>query len=276
MLLVGVILPPDTRANQPAASAVAAGTLYSVTDEDNIIEQSDGASWVPYSPTGTGDGTVTTSGSPSNGNLAKFTGATEISNTDLTGDVTTSGTVATTIASNAVTTSKINDAAVTYAKIQDVSATDKLLGRSTAGAGDVEEITCTSFARSVLDDTTAANARSTLGVAIIAMSVSFPSTMAGDGLTYDIFKASSVYTFSFPAGIATWRANVQVNPGSTATFTFLKNGVSFGTLDISTIGGFTWTSASGASFADGDLFSITTSSDGTIESVMITAFGTRA
>ena len=30
---------------------------------------------------------------------------------------------------------------VTYAKLQDVSATDRLLGRDTAGAGDVEEIT---------------------------------------------------------------------------------------------------------------------------------------
>lgn len=31
--------------------------------------------------------------------------------------------------------------AITYAKIQNVSATDRLLGRDTAGAGDVEEIT---------------------------------------------------------------------------------------------------------------------------------------
>jgi len=34
----------------------------------------------------------------------------------------------------------IDNDAVTYAKIQNVSATDRLLGRSTAGAGDVEEI----------------------------------------------------------------------------------------------------------------------------------------
>lgn len=234
----------------------------------------DGSAWQLVG--GAGAGFVTTTGSPSSGNLTKFSGATSVTSADLTGDVTTSGTVATTIASNAVTTSKITNSNVTYAKIQNVSATDKVLGRSTAGAGVVEEITCTAFARSVLDDTDAATARATLGVAIISMSVFFPGTMAGDGLTYDIFKASSVFTFSFPAGIATWRANVQTNPGGTATFTFKKNGSSFGTLAISTIGGFTWTSASGASFADGDLFSITTSSDGTIQSVMISAFGTRA
>lgn len=52
--------------------------------------------------------------------------------TALTGDVTATGpnSVAATIANNAVT----------YAKMQDVSATAHLLGRVTAGAGDVEEI----------------------------------------------------------------------------------------------------------------------------------------
>ena len=74
----------------------------------------------------------------------------------LTGDVTGSGTgsFAATIANDAVT----------YAKIQNVSATDKLLGRSTAGAGDVEEISCTSAGRALLDDADAAAQRTTLGL----------------------------------------------------------------------------------------------------------------
>jgi hypothetical protein len=63
-----------------------------------------------------------------------------------------------------VTTAKIANSAVTYAKLQNVSATDRLLGRSSAGAGVVEEITCTSFARSILDDASAADVRSTLSV----------------------------------------------------------------------------------------------------------------
>jgi len=76
----------------------------------------------------------------------------------LTGDVTGSGTgsFAATIANDAVT----------YAKMQNVSATDKVLGRSTAGAGDVEEITCTAFGRSLIDDAAASNARTTLGLVI--------------------------------------------------------------------------------------------------------------
>ena len=39
-----------------------------------------------------------------------------------------------------VGTAEVDDDAVTYAKIQDVTATDRLLGRDTAGAGVIEEI----------------------------------------------------------------------------------------------------------------------------------------
>ena len=45
------------------------------------------------------------------------------------------------IATGAVTVADIPDGEITYAKMQNVSATDRLLGRDTAGAGDVEEIT---------------------------------------------------------------------------------------------------------------------------------------
>jgi hypothetical protein len=57
--------------------------------------------------TGGGTGTVTTTGTPASGNLAKFSGSTSITNADLTGDVTTSGALATTIASGAVTLAKM-------------------------------------------------------------------------------------------------------------------------------------------------------------------------
>lgn len=64
---------------------------------------------------------------------------------------------------NTVATADIDADSVTYAKIQNVSATDKLLGRSTAGAGDVEEITCTAAGRALLDDASATAQRATLG-----------------------------------------------------------------------------------------------------------------
>ena len=60
----------------------------------------------------------------------------------------------------------IDNDAVTYAKIQNVSATDRILGRSTAGAGDIQEITCTAAGRALLDDADAAAQRTTLGLAI--------------------------------------------------------------------------------------------------------------
>lgn len=68
------------------------------------------------------------------------------------------------VSQSAVTTALIADDAVTYAKIQNVSATDTLLGRSSAGAGDVEEIACTAAGRALLDDADAAAQRTTLGV----------------------------------------------------------------------------------------------------------------
>jgi hypothetical protein len=90
----------------------------------------------------------------------------------LTGDVTGSGTgsFAATIANDAVT----------YAKMQNVSATDKILGRSSAGAGDVEEITCTSAGRALLDDADAAAQRTTLGLGTLAtQSGTFSGTSSG-------------------------------------------------------------------------------------------------
>jgi hypothetical protein len=70
-------------------------------------------------------------------------GAGNLQRAALTGDVTaTAGSNATTIANDAVTTVKILNANVTYAKIQDVTAASRLLGRGSAGgSGDVEEIT---------------------------------------------------------------------------------------------------------------------------------------
>src|SRR5688572_18631029 len=73
---------------------------------------------------------------------------------------------ATELQTDAVTTVKIPDDAVTYSKIQNVSATDKILGRATAGAGNIEEIDCTTAGRALLDDANATDQRATLGLVI--------------------------------------------------------------------------------------------------------------
>ncbi len=84
-----------------------------------------------------------------------------------------------TVSSSGATWTVDNDV-ITYAKMQDVSATDKLLGRSTSGSGDVEEIACTSAGRALLDDTDASAQRTTLGLGTLAtQSGTFSGTSSG-------------------------------------------------------------------------------------------------
>ncbi len=90
----------------------------------------------------------------------------------LTGDVTGSGTGS--------FASTIANSAVSYAKIQNVTATDRILGRSSAGAGVVQEITCTAAGRALLDDADAAAQRATLGLGTLAtQSGTFSGTSSG-------------------------------------------------------------------------------------------------
>lgn len=91
--------------------------------------------------------------------LAGGSGGGSISDGDK-GDITVS-------ASGATWT--IDSGAVTYAKIQDISSTDKVLGRVSSGSGDIEEITFTDFAQSLADDTSASAARNTLGLGTISI-----------------------------------------------------------------------------------------------------------
>ena len=70
--------------------------------------------------------------------------------------------------SNSVTTAKITDANVTYAKIQNVTP-NKLLGRTTAGSGVVEEVTCTTLAQTFLTKTSAADQRTALELQPLAI-----------------------------------------------------------------------------------------------------------
>ena len=59
---------------------------------------------------------------------------------NMSGDITINNLGETTIGNNKIITSKILDKAITFTKVQDMSATDKLLGRFSTGAGSIEEI----------------------------------------------------------------------------------------------------------------------------------------
>lgn len=94
--------------------------------------------------------------------------------TDLVGDVLATG--------PGSATATIPDETITFAKMQHI-ATDKLLGRTTAGTGDVEEVTCTDFAQGLLDDADAAAARTTLGLGTVATESTVPIAKGGTGST---------------------------------------------------------------------------------------------
>jgi hypothetical protein len=92
---------------------------------------------------------------------------------------------------------------VSYAKIQQVSATDRVLGRQTAGAGDIEEITCTAAGRALIDDASADLQRATIYAA------------SYDALAFDNILLNSDHIVS--------QANVDTAVAVTATDVYITD-----------------------------------------------------
>jgi hypothetical protein len=108
----------------------------------------------------------------------------------------------------------VNDASITYTKIQNVSATDKLLGRSTAGAGNIEEIACTSFGRSLIDDADASAGRTTLGVAIGTNVQAYDATLQSISAL-----GTAANRIIYTTGVDTW---AELASNSSATKYYLQ------------------------------------------------------
>jgi hypothetical protein len=143
------------RTNIANFSASVAGTVPASGGGTSNYLRADG-SWAPppgssLSLDGLTDVTITT---PASGSALIYNGSQWVNAT--VGQAT--------LADGAVLTAKINDDAVTYAKLQNVSATDRILGRQSSGAGDVEELVCTAAGRALLDDADASAQRTTLGL----------------------------------------------------------------------------------------------------------------
>ncbi len=96
------------------------------------------------------------------------------------------------VSSGAVT---IKDQGVVYAEIQNVSATDKILGRSSSGAGVIEEISCTSAGRALLDDASASAQLTTLGAAGTAVQNTFTKAQLPSTYTAALSATSGVLDY---------------------------------------------------------------------------------
>lgn len=147
----------------------------------------------------------------------------------LTGDVTGSGTgtFAATIAASAVT----------YAKIQNVSATDRLLGRSTALAGVVEEIVCTAAGRDLIDDADAAAQRTTLGLGTLAtQSGTFSGTSSGTNTGDQTITLTGGVTGT---GTGSFVATVVTNANLTGPITSVGNATTIAVAELAAIAGLT-------------------------------------
>lgn len=82
-------------------------------------------------------------------------------------------------------------AAIDFSKLANVSATDKVLGRSTAGAGAVEEIACTAAGRSLIAGASATAQKVTL---FGALPTAYTQTYATATRTHSNPAAASVAT----------------------------------------------------------------------------------
>ena len=146
----------------------------------------------------------------------------------LTGVVTGTGTgsFATSFSAGAVNSATIANDAVTYDKIQNTTSTNIILGRSTAGGGTVEEISCTVAGRALLNDATAANQRTTLGLGNLATSTgtwtngaSFSGTSSGTNTGDQTITLTGAVTGSGTGSFVTTLANsivLEANLGTSS------------------------------------------------------------
>ena len=135
-------------------------------------------------PGGGGGGNVTTSGSPASGNLTEFSGATSITNGNLSGDVTTSNTLATTVV------------ALRNATLPTLAAATGLL-YDTAGTLSLPGTLPTAAQPAHTGDAT--NSAGSLAMTVVALrNAALPTIAAATGLLYD-----TAGTLSLPGTLPT-------------------------------------------------------------------------
>lgn len=167
----------------------------------------------------------------------------------------------------------VDVAKITYAKIQNVSATDKILGRSSAGAGVVQEITCTAAGRAILDDADAATQRATIG----ANPYDIAWFVAGKPTASQVcLEFLAVRDVVLPASLTGSQAKAGTASGASAAFDIQVNTVSKGTITFATSATGSFTFASPVTLTAGDVLTVVApgSQDANLADVRVTFAGT--
>lgn len=193
-----------------------------------------------------GGGPVNTTGSPVSGNIAIFSGSTNITNGNLTGDVTTSGGVATTIKNS-------------------VALAGNPTAATQAAGNNTTRLANTAFVTAALS--TAQATRSDVAV-----------NFSGVPSASQQFNFVTGRPFTLPINLASpaSQAHIGTNPTSTLTLTLKKNGSSIGTIAFSAAGAATISFTSAVSFSAGDVLTVTcpASPDATGANIALALLGT--
>lgn len=164
-------------------------------------------------PCGLASGFLTATGSPASGNLTCFSGATSITNCNLSGDVATSGTGAATIQSGVVTASKL---ASQYSKFQCMPGLGD--GQNTIPAGTYAQFSCVNRSGVTWTITGVSCFTDNAGTSTVALTNNAGSNILTGAITCNNTKSSG--------GASGTLAITTLANNDALTFTFIADGTS--------------------------------------------------
>lgn len=188
--------------------------LSSLSDGQALTYDAGASQWVNSTVTSGGGGYTDEEAQDAVGNILADSSTIDFTYSDATPSIT----------------AIVKDTSITYAKIQNVSTTDRLLGRATAGSGVVEEITCTAAGRALIDDANASAQLTTLGVSTFVKTLLDDADASAARSTLGLGTAATMATGTSGATIPllnaanTWSSSQQFPSGSVSS-----PGVSIGT-----------------------------------------------